>query len=176
MTGVVRELPRRDAGAGGKVRMVDEELTWDRPSDPHAHLDLSSIRPAAPSRAKVRAFLLPPPGEPVDPMMLPGALSDVPPRDAVAAFAGYPPPPRSLLEAPFHALAIVLRRRALARARAAAVARKSPDVALYDAALGSADIDAVRRGAAVALVLLVSALTGALLLGETLGFVPGAAP
>jgi hypothetical protein len=158
-----------------RVRMLDEELGFERSDGPSA-LDLSSIRPAAAARARARAVLLPPAGEDVDPVHFPGDVPG-PPREAVAAFAGYPPNPPSIVQAPIHALAVLLRRRTLRRALASARARSSPDIALYEAAVGAADTRGMLRGIAVALGLLACALVGAFVLGETLGLSsPGLRP
>ena len=149
--------------------MIDDEIGFDACDGPSA-LDLSSIRPATVARAEVRMLLLPPPGGADAPLDFgDAALARPPPRDAVAAFAGYPRTPASLFEAPFHAVAVVRRRSALRRSLADARAHGSPDVELYEAAVAAADTSAVRRGAVVAIAMLLCALLGAFVLGEATG-------
>lgn len=175
--GIDRDGPvsRSGEARGPATRMIDEALAFEPDDGPNA-LDLSSIRPAAASRLRARALLLPPAGEPMEPVLVPGG-GEKPPREAVAAFAGYPPRPSTLADAPFHALAVLRRRRLLRLSLESARARRSPDVVLYEAAVDAADLGDVRRGIAVALVLVACALLGAFVLGETLGLSsPGLRP
>jgi hypothetical protein len=76
----------------------------------------------------------------------PAAMPAVDAHASLVAFSGFGNPPSSLFGTPIYALRVMLRRRALRRDLAHARLRHSHDVGFYEAALRTADDEAVRRG------------------------------
>ncbi len=151
-----RESPISASGAAlGETRLLDDDLCFEDDATRASALDLATMHPPPLAGA-----------ERGDDATVP-ALRALP-GEAVAAFAGYPRAPTSLVEAPFHALVIVLRRRELASARALARVRAAAEVPLYDAAIAAADLAAVRRGLAVTIGVGASFVAAAVVLAELL--------
>lgn len=74
----------------------------------------------------------------------------------IAAFAGYGVPPRSLWETPSYALHVRARKKELARELTYAKRGRSPDVALFEAALNAYDTRAARNGMTLLTMLAVT--------------------
>lgn len=105
--------------------------------------------------------LLPPPSRATPPpLRTSSALGPVQTGEVIAAFAGFGPPPSSILGAPSYAFHALGRRRVLSRGLAQARRHGSPDVALYEQALRQMDRGAMVRGFAA---LAIAAIAGAAL-------------
>lgn len=80
------------------------------------------------------------------PRATPAAMPAVDAYASLVAFSGFGEPPISLLRTPMYAARVIVRRRALRRDLELARLRHSHDVGFYQAALRTADDEAVRRG------------------------------
>lgn len=121
-------------------REIDPELFFEDEAGPELELDLSPASERAPRRDTTNAIPPPASGE---------LVAVTAPRDAFVTF-GFGPPPDSPWAAPGYALRVLSRRKTLMRELAIARRRRSPDVAVYEAALRTADERAVRLGLAIA--------------------------
>ncbi len=70
-------------------------------------------------------------------------------QGVIEAFAGFGRPPENVFQTPGYALRVFGRRRELARELAYARRGRSPDVALFEAAMGAYDVSAAKAGATI---------------------------
>lgn len=108
--------------------------------------------------------MLPP--APSVPVTVPGrrsskSIAAVDPHAALVAFAGFGDAPDGLWASQAYALRVIVRRRSLRKDLAAARARRSPDVGLYEASLRTAD-DAVVKKGLIMMVMLALSFSGLL--------------
>lgn len=111
-----------------------------RGGEPLASAPLASVSPAS---ARPEAPSAPAPASA-------SAPAPPPERDPAAIIAGYPPPPSEAWRAPVYALHVIRRQLELRQDLAALRRRRSPDVALYERALGVHDARTFARGLALA--------------------------
>ncbi len=119
------------------ISLAVPPLSQREPSVPkstvHFHVRDEVIRPPPPSQRSLHLV----PTEVAPP---------VAPHLAILAFAGFPEVPSSVLGAPLYALKVRSRRSVLRAQLASARKRFSPDVELYERAIGLADARMVRIG------------------------------
>ena len=106
-------------------------------------------------RSAIRAIPPPPPSSLRRPT-LPSAIAPTPnalmatrTSAVIAAFAGFGAPPTTIFQTPGYALHVLRRRHSLGSDLAYAKRRRSPDVALFEAAMGAYDASAARAGATI---------------------------
>ena len=151
------------------------ELELDFETERDAPLELECMPSSHRARHDAPLPMLPPAllhdaaGEPPSSLLGPSSSRAIDPRAALVAFAGFGDPPATLWGTPAYAMRVLERRRALRIALLRARSLRSQDVGLYEAAIGAADLDAVRKGialgvavVAVGVVLLVQIATGGL--------------
>lgn len=153
--------PRHESPTGRAVRRdstTAPALAVHRPSTTTQHVTSSAAM-----RSTASGQILPP--APSFPVNIPGRRSSqsvaaADPHSALLAFSGFGDAPRGLWAAPAYALRVIVRRKALLQDLAAARARHSPDVGLYEASLCTADDDAVRRGVIVMFAVALGIVAG----------------
>ena len=140
-----RALRRCVEGAGGLIqepdRALDRKQASDRQAPPLAGGEMVGSQAESPVRR-----------------ISSGSIEAVDPHDRLLAFAKFGELPRTIWGAPLYALRVHRRRRTLQRELDDARRRRSPDVALYEAALRTADMPTVHVGISVAVAIAVLAV------------------
>ncbi len=130
---------------------VVDELHFEYDYDIHAEgaLELPEDRALATPAPSPPSVAPPPVAPPPQRRPAEAPLVAVDPHDALVAFAGFRSEPKNVWGTPSYSIHALRRRRQLHRELEVARAKRSHDVALYESALRTMDVSAVRSGVAV---------------------------
>jgi hypothetical protein len=134
-----RELHDLDFDFEPAIRAGDAPELDGRPSSHRTRVEMprpSTLDGASPGRATPASM----------PRTTPAAMPVIDAHASLVAFSGFGNPPSSLFGTPMYAARVIRRRRVLRRDLELARLRHSHDVGFYEAALRTADDEAVRKG------------------------------